>query len=148
MELLWAPILALLLVNRRRGISANGSSKDKIIWTHKVMKQSMFILVGKVYFFVFFVFECWAWLTEAMIISLAAPEDPPMMQTIKLGAMAMHRVTKFLNQSLIFKSRKPCKTKHYKVFSKIIPTTKLHLQRGKMPADSDIRVLNSSLIQI
>lgn len=66
-----------------------------------------------------------------MIISLAAPEDPPMMQTIKLGAMAMHRVTKFLNQSLIFKSRKPCKTKYYKVFSKIIPTTKLQLSEGE-----------------
>lgn len=44
-----------------------------------------------------------------MIISLPAPEDPPMMQAPKLGAMAMHLVSRFLNQIFIFRSRNPCK---------------------------------------
>lgn len=76
LELLCGPILAWLLVNRRSGINANGSSNDKII--------------------------------EAMMISFAAPEDPPIIQTTKLGAMAMHLVNRFLNQSFIFNSKKPC----------------------------------------
>ncbi|KAK1261640.1 hypothetical protein QJS04_geneDACA001238 [Acorus gramineus] len=43
-----------------------------------------------------------------MIISFPAPEDPPMRDMIKLGMMAMHRVSRFLDHGFIFKSRNPC----------------------------------------
>lgn len=46
-------------------------------------------------------------ITEAMMISFAAPEDPPIIQATKLGAMAMHLVNRFLNHSFIFNSKKP-----------------------------------------
>jgi hypothetical protein len=49
----------------------------------------------------------WFGITEATMISFAAPRDPPTMHATKLGAMAMHLVSKFLNQSFIFKSKKP-----------------------------------------
>lgn len=48
--------------------------------------------------------------TEAMIISLPAPEEPPIIEATKLGIMAIHRVSRFLIQGCIFISRKPCKT--------------------------------------
>ena len=50
--------------------------------------------------------------TDAMIIiSFAAAEDPPMIDTIKLGVMAMHLVIKFLSHFFIFKSKKPYDSK-------------------------------------
>lgn len=42
-----------------------------------------------------------------MIMSLPAPEVPPMIETIRLGVMAMHLVNKFLAQVLILRSKKP-----------------------------------------
>lgn len=45
--------------------------------------------------------------TDAMTINLPAPEEPPMIDTIKLGVIAMHLVIKFLSHFLIFKSKKP-----------------------------------------
>lgn len=47
--------------------------------------------------------------TDAMMMSLPAPEDPPIIATIRLGVMAIALVIRFLNHFLIFKSRKPCK---------------------------------------
>ena len=41
------------------------------------------------------------------MISLPAPEDPPMIETIKLGVMAINLVIKFLSHFLIFNSKKP-----------------------------------------
>lgn len=42
-------------------------------------------------------------------MSLPAPDDPPMIETIKLGVIAMHLVIRFLNHFFIFRSKKPCK---------------------------------------
>ena len=44
------------------------------------------------------------------MIRRPAPEGPPMMETIRLGAMAMVLVIKFLIHPFIFKSKKPCIT--------------------------------------
>lgn len=46
-------------------------------------------------------------LTDAMMISLPAPCDPPIMETTRLGVMAMHLVIRFLSHFLIFSSKKP-----------------------------------------
>lgn len=43
-----------------------------------------------------------------MMMSLEAPDAPPIRQITRLGAIAMNLVTKFLNHSFIFRSRKPC----------------------------------------
>lgn len=51
-----------------------------------------------------------------MMINLEAPEGPPIMQAIKLGAMAMHLVTRFRSHSLIFNSMNPCASN--KIFHK------------------------------
>lgn len=42
-----------------------------------------------------------------MTMSRPAPEDPPIIDTIRLGVMAMHLVTKFLSHFLILRSKKP-----------------------------------------
>lgn len=42
-----------------------------------------------------------------MIISLPDPEDPPIIETIKLGVIAMHLVIRFLNHFFILRSKKP-----------------------------------------
>ena len=44
------------------------------------------------------------------MIRRAAPEGPLMMETIRLGVMAMVLVIKFLIHPFIFKSKKPCMT--------------------------------------
>ena len=48
-------------------------------------------------------------LTDAIMISFPAPEDPPMIATIKLGTIAKLRVKKFLTHGVSFKSRNPYK---------------------------------------
>lgn len=48
-------------------------------------------------------------LTDAIMISFPAPEDPPMIATIKLGTIAKLRVKKFLIHGVSFKSRNPYK---------------------------------------
>lgn len=45
--------------------------------------------------------------TDEMIISLAAPSDPLIMETIRLGVIAMHLVIKFLNHFFILRFKKP-----------------------------------------
>ncbi len=45
--------------------------------------------------------------TDAMMISRPAPEEPPMMETIRLGVIAMHRVIRFLNHFVILMSKNP-----------------------------------------
>lgn len=112
-ELLWGPILASLLVNLRRGTSANGSSNDKITWTHHQC-TSRGTIVSSLYkvhincVWVDLEIDYWFDVTEAMMMSLEAPDAPPIMQITRLGAIAMILVTEFLNHSFIFRSRKPC----------------------------------------
>ena len=48
-------------------------------------------------------------LTDAIMISFPAPEDPPMSATIKLGIIAKLRVKMFLIHGVSFKSRNPYK---------------------------------------
>ena len=48
--------------------------------------------------------------TDAMMISRAAPLDPPIMETIRLGVMAMHLVIRFLIHFFILRSKKPYKS--------------------------------------
>lgn len=58
------------------------------------------------------------------MISLPAPEEPPMMETTRLGAMATILVTKFLIHFFIFKSRKPYITNQTKPkFSNLLKKT-------------------------
>jgi hypothetical protein len=45
--------------------------------------------------------------TDAMMMRRPAPFDPPMMETTRLGAMAMQRVIRFLNHVFILMSKKP-----------------------------------------
>lgn len=45
--------------------------------------------------------------TDAMMINRLAPDDPPIIETKRLGKMAMHLVVRFLSHFLIFKSKKP-----------------------------------------
>lgn len=47
-----------------------------------------------------------------MMISRPAPEEPPMMETIRLGVIAMHRVTRFLNHFFILMSKNPYLSYH------------------------------------
>ena len=49
-------------------------------------------------------------LTDAIMMSFPAPEDPPMIATIKLGTIAKHRVKKFRTHGVNFKSRNPYNT--------------------------------------
>lgn len=51
--------------------------------------------------------------TDAMIISLPAPDGPPIIETIRLGVMEMHLVIKFLSHFLILNSKKPYNTNKY-----------------------------------
>lgn len=44
-------------------------------------------------------------------MSRPAPEEPPIIDTIRLGVMAMHRVTKFLIHVFILRFKKPYKKK-------------------------------------
>ena len=48
--------------------------------------------------------------TNAMMISRAAPLDPPIMETIRLGVMAMPLVIRFLIHFFILRSKKPYKS--------------------------------------
>jgi hypothetical protein len=45
--------------------------------------------------------------TDAMIMRRPAPFDPPMMETTRLGAMAMQRVIRFLSHVFILMSKNP-----------------------------------------
>ena len=45
--------------------------------------------------------------TDAMMISRPAPDDPPMIETTRLGVMAMHLVIRFLTHFFILRSKKP-----------------------------------------
>lgn len=47
-----------------------------------------------------------------MIISFPAPDEPPIIATIKLGIIAKHRVKKFRIHGCRRKSRKPCKNEY------------------------------------
>jgi hypothetical protein len=47
-------------------------------------------------------------LTEAMMMRRPAPLEPPMMETMRLGAMAMVLVIRFRSHFLILMSKKPC----------------------------------------
>jgi len=59
-----------------------------------------------------------------MIMSLPAPEEPPMIETTRLGAMATILVTKFLIHFFIFKSKKPYQQQPNKNPSLVTPYTK------------------------
>jgi hypothetical protein len=43
-----------------------------------------------------------------MMMRRPAPLEPPMMETTRLGAMAMQRVIRFLSHFFILMSRNPC----------------------------------------
>jgi hypothetical protein len=43
-----------------------------------------------------------------MMIRRPAPLEPPMMETTRLGTMAMERVIRFLSHFFILMSRNPC----------------------------------------
>ena len=45
--------------------------------------------------------------TDAMMMRRPAPFDPPMMETTRLGAMAMQRVIRFLSHVFILMSKNP-----------------------------------------
>lgn len=45
--------------------------------------------------------------TEAMMISLPAPDDPPIVETTRLGVIAISLVNKFLNHVFILRSKNP-----------------------------------------
>lgn len=45
--------------------------------------------------------------TEAMIISLPAPDGPPIIDTTRLGVIAISLVNKFLNHVFILRSKNP-----------------------------------------
>lgn len=47
--------------------------------------------------------------TDEMMISLPAPDGPLTTAAVRLGAMAMSRVMRFLTQFFIFRSRNPWK---------------------------------------
>ena len=47
--------------------------------------------------------------TDATMISRATPLDPPIMETIRLGVMAMHLVIRFLIHFFILRSKNPIK---------------------------------------
>ncbi|BAT00881.1 Os07g0258501 [Oryza sativa Japonica Group] len=64
----------------------------------------MSVLMGKL-IFSFVVKDC----TDAMTMRRPAPLDPPMMETIKLGTMAMLRVIRFRSHCFILMSRNPCR---------------------------------------
>lgn len=46
--------------------------------------------------------------TDAMIMRRPAPLEPPIMETTKLGTMAMLRVIRFRTHFFILMSRNPC----------------------------------------
>jgi hypothetical protein len=47
-------------------------------------------------------------ITDAMIIRRPAPEEPPIIATIRLGAIAMVRVMRFCCHFFIFMFKNPC----------------------------------------
>lgn len=71
-----------------------------IVWQFFLMS----VLMGKL-IFSFVVKDC----TDAMTMRRPAPLDPPMMETIKLGTMAMLRVIRFRSHCFILMSRNPCR---------------------------------------
>lgn len=62
------------------------------------------------------------------MISLPAPEDPPMIETIKLGVMAINLVIKFLSHFLIFNSKKPYNTMQHIVSTHTLFSGKVKLK--------------------
>jgi hypothetical protein len=112
MDSLRGPTFLLLLQNLSRGMRANGSSNDRIIciqiknsgyccfWRSKANSYRMFNWKNKAE-------NRLMSLTDDRMISLPAPEGPLTMETMRLGAMAMTRVMRFLTQFFIFMSRNP-----------------------------------------
>lgn len=105
-ELAYDPIFVSLLVNLRRGTRANGSSKDNIICHILIINTIWYVIYFMKYCYIFFYINQKP-LTEAMIINLPAPAEPPMRATIRLGTIAKHLVNKFLSHGFIRSSRNP-----------------------------------------
>lgn len=107
MEFLCGPILVVLLLNFRRGMRANGSSKESIICTstckNEVNHRAMFLLNVSVKY----KRNVERVQTEAIIINLLAPEDPPIIDTTRLGVIAIHLVIRFLFHFFILRSKNP-----------------------------------------